>query len=143
MKALIGTNNKIIEICESEFQVHPDLIWIDCPEGCEFDWVYENGQLNPPITPSIEELINKYKIIIEQEINNVAISKQYDSGVSCASYALSSNPKWKAEAQCFIDWRDLVWNYLYVLIATIEENQQPIPCIQQIINNLPIIQWPN
>ena len=75
-------------------------------------------------------------------IDATAKAKSYADGVSCASYATSSNAQWKAEAQCFIDWRDSVWNYLYQLLATLSGNQEPIPSVQEIINQLPIIVWP-
>lgn len=79
---------------------------------------------------------------VQNVIDATAKAKSYADGVSCASYATSTNAQWKAEAQAFIDWRDSVWNDLYQLLATLQGNQDPIPSVQEIINSLPAIQWP-
>ncbi len=76
-------------------------------------------------------------------IDATARSKQYADGVSCASYSTSSNVQWKNEAIAFIDWRDSVWNYLYALLATISGGSDPIPPVQQILDGIPPMVWPN
>lgn len=80
---------------------------------------------------------------VQYVIDKTAQSKSYADAVSCASYSTSSNTQWKAEAECFIVWRDSVWNYLYQLLATLEGNQDPIPSVQEILDSLPVIVWPN
>lgn len=76
-------------------------------------------------------------------IDTTARSKGYGDGVSCASYATSTNVQWKNEAVAFIDWRDSVWNYLYALLAAISGSSDPIPSVQEILNGIPPIVWPN
>jgi hypothetical protein len=76
-------------------------------------------------------------------IDSTARSKGYGDGVSCASYATSTNVLWKNESIAFIAWRDSVWDYLYALLARISGGSDPIPSVQQIIDGIPPIIWPN
>lgn len=111
------------------------------------------------LEPTQQE-INEYGIAHERaiEINVVSVdaalqsqliidatarAKSYADGVACASYATSSNVQWKNESIVFIDWRDSVWNYLYALLSEISGGSDPIPSIQQILNGIPPIVWPN
>lgn len=76
-------------------------------------------------------------------IDKTAQVKSYSDGVSCASYAVSTNPQWKVEAIAFIAWRDSVWDYLYALLAKISTGSDPIPQLQEVIDGIPPIVWPN
>jgi hypothetical protein len=90
----------------------------------------------------INSVKNNCLIPVQNAIDAVAQAKTYSNGVSCASYADSGNASWKAEAMCFIAWRDSVWNYLYNLLATISGNSDPIPSVDEIIAGMPVIVWP-
>ena len=50
MKALIQ-NNKVVQVCEQEFEVHPSLIWVNAIDDCVAGWTYENGQFVAPSSP--------------------------------------------------------------------------------------------
>lgn len=76
-------------------------------------------------------------------IDSTARSKGYGDGVSCASYATSTNIIWKNESVAFIAWRDSVWDYLYALLARISGGSDPIPSVQEILNGIPPMVWPN
>jgi len=47
MKALVF-NNKIVDVVSTEFEVHSDLSWIDCPEDCTTEWSLESGVPTEP-----------------------------------------------------------------------------------------------
>ena len=47
MKALIH-ENVVVDIVETEFEVHESAIWMDAPEGCKTGWVLEDGSLVAP-----------------------------------------------------------------------------------------------
>jgi len=49
MKALIF-KNKIVDVAETEFEVHESMIWIDCPDDCKagaWELVEGNFQVIP------------------------------------------------------------------------------------------------
>jgi len=45
-KALI-LNNKIVDVVETEFEVHSSMTWIDCPDNCTPDNWELDGSGNP------------------------------------------------------------------------------------------------
>jgi hypothetical protein len=45
MKALI-LDNEVIDVAETEFEVHSSLTWMDCPDNCEaYRWEVVDGTL--------------------------------------------------------------------------------------------------
>ena len=51
MKALIS-GNKVIDVVETEFEVHPSLTWMDCPDECRaYSWTLVDGVLTAPAEP--------------------------------------------------------------------------------------------
>lgn len=47
MKALVF-NNKVVQVEAQQFEVHPSLVWVDCPSNVTAGWGYENGQFIEP-----------------------------------------------------------------------------------------------
>jgi hypothetical protein len=80
--------------------------------------------------------------MLQSIIDATAKAKSYENGISCASYANSTNVQWAAEAQAFIAWRDSVWSYAINLLATLQGNEEPIPSIEDVIAGMPQITWP-
>lgn len=78
---------------------------------------------------------------IQAIIDSTAQSKQYADGVSCASYVLSTNVTWKAEATAFIAWRDAVFNYAINIMTQVQQGA-PLPTVESVIAGLPTITWP-
>jgi hypothetical protein len=47
MKALV-LNGKVVQVEQQAFEVHPSLVWVDCPDNVVAGWSYENGQFIEP-----------------------------------------------------------------------------------------------
>tara|TARA_Y100000015_G_scaffold19097_1_gene18516 strand:+ start:2427 stop:2774 length:348 start_codon:yes stop_codon:yes gene_type:complete len=56
MKALIF-KNKVVDLVDAEFPVSPEMTWMDAPEGCTTGWIFEDGAIVAPPSPSTEELM--------------------------------------------------------------------------------------
>jgi hypothetical protein len=53
MKALI-LDNKVVDVVETEFEVHPSMTWMDCPDDCKAsEWELVDGVLQ--IIPEPED----------------------------------------------------------------------------------------
>ena len=54
-KALISPleNNRIAEISENDFPVALPLYWIDCPDDCTTNHIYDGAKFNPPSSQSV------------------------------------------------------------------------------------------
>lgn len=86
--------------------------------------------------------VSAYQTAVQSLIDETAVSKQFNDGVSLASYKESTVPEWAAQASSFIAWRDQVWAYCYSEMAKIQTGQRPQPTVAEIIGELPVITWP-
>jgi len=74
-----------------------------------------------PLSPTRDEIISSYNYEAQKHLDDVAKFWGYDSLFSAASYASSTNAKYKADAASLIAWRDSVWSEAY----TIEQGDLP------------------
>jgi hypothetical protein len=91
----------------------------------------------PALTP--EQVQAAYTAAIEAHVEATARARGYTSAVSCATYAVSTIPAWKAEGVAFVAWRDGVWTAALASLAAVK-NGGPIP--DNPLTGLPQIQWP-
>lgn len=58
MKALIQ-NNKVVDVQETEFEVHESLSWVDCDSSVKIGWTYDGTSFETNIpTRTAEDLLN-------------------------------------------------------------------------------------
>lgn len=111
-----------------------------------------NGQL-VDATPEQEWQVNTfqaqamrqpwlYEMKLQEAIDFKATEKDYGSGVLCASYVTSTNPKWAAEAQAFVAWRDEAFNYAYNYLARVQDGSIANPSIEDFLTGMPELIWP-
>lgn len=89
-------------------------------------------------TPTITD----YENAIQNLVDTTAREKQFRDGVTLASYTASTKPKWAAEAQAFVAWRDNVWFYAYGELAKVQAGQRPQPTVDQFLAEIAPIAWP-
>lgn len=142
MKALVY-QGKIVQVAAQEFEVHPDYSWHDCPDACTTEWSFNDGVFEAPVpvVPTTEELLKEYKDAIRVFLDKKAQEKDYDSALSIASYATSTNVDWKAQADAFIAWRDLVFVEALQILADVQQGGEA-PTIEALLAGLPALVWP-
>lgn len=79
---------------------------------------------------------------IQQHLDATAQERGYDGILSLASYATSMNPKFKAEGQAGVEWRDAVWSYCYEQLAKVEAGERSTPNVEELVSELPVFEWP-
>lgn len=92
----------------------------------------------PAPTPTITD----YETAIQNLVDSTAREKQFRDGVTLASYTASTKPKWAAEAQAFVAWRDNVWFYAYGELAKVQAGQRSQPTVEQFLAEIAPIAWP-
>jgi hypothetical protein len=102
---------------------------------------YENITAIWPLLQK-ETAIKQANDALKTHIDHIARERDYDSAVSCASYATSTNLQWQAEAQAFITWRDLVYEYALDLYAQVQAEEMEPPTLEDFIANAPSMEWP-
>ena len=97
--------------------------------------------LNPLLTP--EQIIAQYTAGVQQHLDNFARTRNYDGILSAASYATSAVPKFKAEGQYAVEARDATWAKCYEVLAAVEAGSRPMPTLDELLAELPVLTWPN
>lgn len=101
-------------------------------------WAWDGSEFTAPVPehsePSLDDLVTQTKSMISAWLDSVVQAKGYDSIVSCASYANSTDPTFRAEAQAAIAWRDAVYRRGYEILADIPDG---VTTPEQVIALLP------
>jgi len=86
--------------------------------------------------------VTDYENAIQNLVDSTARERQFRDGVTLASYTASTKPKWAAEAQAFVAWRDNVWFYAYSELAKVQAGQRPQPTVEKFLDEIARIAWP-
>ena len=107
-------------------------------EGNSFAWVFV-----PPAPLAPEITIARFQRAIDAHVEAVAVSWQFNSAATLASYVTSTVPQWRAEAKAFIPWRDAVWISAIETLAQVTAGEEPIPeSPAAFISTLPVVVRP-
>lgn len=86
--------------------------------------------------------ITGYENAIQNLVDSTARERQFRDGVTLASYIGSTKPKWAAEAQAFVAWRDGVWTYAYAELAKVQAGERQQPTVEEFLTEIVPIAWP-
>jgi hypothetical protein len=90
---------------------------------------------------NLNQLKTEIIAVIESLIEITAMSKNYKTSLSCASYAASTVPQWAQEAQAFIAWRDSIWVYCAQEFQKAKNGDRVIVSAEAFLTELPVISW--
>lgn len=104
-----------------------------------------NGKpiLKDPPKPTAEEIIASFAAGVQKHLDDFARTRNYDGILSAATYATSQVPKFKAEGQYAVEARDTTWAKCYEVLASVESGSRPMPTLEELIAELPVLTWPN
>lgn len=110
----------------------------------EFQEIVNSGfEIQEPEQPTVEEIIQEIKDRIQWLLDDTARQKNYDNGVSLASYANSTIDSFKQEALSFIEWRDTVWNTCYHYLDLYQKGEYEFTTVSDFLSLLPTFNWEN
>lgn len=89
-----------------------------------------------------QQLVTSGRRLLGSFVDSQAQARGYDSGVSCASYANSSNSTWSAEAIVFIAWRDSVYAYAHEYERHVLDGSKTDYSVLDFESGVPQISWP-
>ena len=117
------------------------------PEGVAYEMVDEAEAVvwwaaNQP-APAPADLQKLFTEAIQGHLDAFARTRNYDGILSAATYATSTVPKFRAEGQYAVEARDAVWAKGYEILAEVAGGQRPLPTLEEVIAELPLLAWPN
>lgn len=94
------------------------------------------------ISISEDDLVALLSRRVQAHLDNEARTRNYDGILSLCSYATSTNPKFAAEGQAGVEWRDSVWATCYAIMADVKARTRQAPTEIELISELPAMVWP-
>lgn len=107
----------------------------------EFEEWVEPEPYIPTKEDKLQEIQSEVLIRVQQLLDDKARERNYDDGVSLASYATSSNPKFRKEAEAFVVWRDNVWAKCYELLAQYQAGEIDLMSVDDVMKEIPTMEW--
>jgi len=141
--AALVENNEIINVIVVEsLDFMPGLIPL--PEGTGVGYRYVDGQWIAPATPepTPEETIKMFTDAIQARLDAFARTRGYDGILSACTYVTSTVMKFAAEGQYCVEARDTTWATAYSILADVESGERPMPTIEDVFAELPVLEWP-
>lgn len=95
------------------------------------------------IVPSEEQLIDRFRSIIQGHLDEAAAQFGYDDIKTAVTYAEEpAVPKFQAEGKALRAWRSLVWAYGYEQIDGVQSGARTLPTPEELIAELPPLVMP-
>jgi hypothetical protein len=83
-----------------------------------------------------------YVTAVQSMLDLKAAERRYDNILSACTYATSTQPKFQAEGQACVAWRDAVWSKCYELMEQVDSGALAQPTVDELLAMLPAMEWP-
>ena len=88
-----------------------------------------------------EQLQKRFEDAIEAYMDSVVQTRNYKNIHTAASYVNSTNEKFAKEGAACNRWRDDVWDKCYAILKDVKAGLRPVPTVEEVIRELPILVW--
>lgn len=99
--------------------------------------------LQDPPPPTPEQIIAGFTAAVQQRLDDFAMTRGYDGILSAATYATSTVPTFATEGQYAVQVRDATWAKCYEILAEVEAGTRPVPTLEELTAELPVMTWPS
>lgn len=106
------------------------------------EWLAAGGVPEPADAPSADEMIASVQQAVQQRLDDFARTRAYDGILSAATYAASAVPKFAAEGQYAVQARDATWAACYQIMADVQAGMRAMPSVEDVLAELPALEWP-
>lgn len=89
-----------------------------------------------------EHIIAAVQFAVQQRLDDFARTRNYDGILSACTYATSTTPQFAAEGQYAVQARDATWAACYQVMSDVQAGRRPLPSIEQVLADLPALEWP-
>ena len=138
MKYAIITNGTVVNIAVADAPLFDN--WIPA-DGAGIGDTWDGETFTPPAPPAPS--MDDFRIAVQSHIDAIAQSRQYENGVSLASYRNDPDETWATEAAAFIAWRSDVWAFVFGWLADVQAGTDAPPeSAEALVAALPEMIWP-
>jgi hypothetical protein len=95
-----------------------------------------------PPEPTPEQIQAAVVAAVQKRLNDFARTRNYDNILSACSYIASTVPQFAAEAAYCVEARDATWATLYAGLADVQAGLRPMPTLEEVLLELPVLVWP-
>lgn len=110
-----------------------------------YGMVYRNmteAEMQEIPQPSVEEIKQQYLAMVDNYLDETVKTRGYDNILSACSYADDDTDKvFQAEGIACRKWRSLVYRQCLTILADVEAGKRHIPTEQELIAELPKLEW--
>lgn len=103
---------------------------------------YEDVTGDWPPARTGDDLVGYMTDQVQRHLDAEARTRGYDGILSLCTYATSTNPKFAAEGQAGVEWRDAVWSACYAIMDAVQDGSRPVPTAETLLAELPAMVWP-
>lgn len=119
--------------------------WVQADESARIGHLYDENtgafSAPPPPVKTPEQIVAEYTAVLERHYDTKAGERRYDNRFTCALRAGYAGP-FQAEGATFALWMDNCNAYAYSVMAAVQAGTRQMPSIEQLINELPALAWP-
>ena len=118
------------------------------PHGREIFTRAVQGEFGPiapyiPTTKPHDEILADMRQAIQDHLDTKPKERLYDGILSLCTYATSTDPKFAAEGQAGVAWRDACWAKGYEIMDEVLAGNREIPTVEELLAELPVFRWPD
>lgn len=124
---------------------YTDVVEEGIPVFDDGNWIQVwNTRLATPAEQSaaMTKIVKEFTDAVQLYLDSVAQTRNYSNIISACSYAAGTHPKYSAEGKACLKWRENVWDACYQILNDVQTGNRPMPTIEQVISELPVITWP-
>lgn len=92
----------------------------------------------PPVPPDVPDYVTAIQAMLDTKVQE----RRYYNILSACSYAPSTNPTFRAEANTCLAWRDAVWAQAYAVLDQVNAGTLAQPTVDELLAMLPTMTWP-
>lgn len=139
MRYAIINNGLVVNVAESDSQL--DDNWVpDARGAAKIGSSWDGSNFHDPGVVLVT--VTEYTQAVQAHLDMTAQTHNYDGILSACTYAGSSVPKFAAEGQACVLWRDNVWASSYQILGEVQVGQRQPPTISELLTMLPAMTWP-
>jgi len=123
----------------SKYVTDNDLTFEKCDDG--FKIVEKPAPKEKTLEELVRQRIDEIKVAVQNVLDAKAQELDYDDGFTLATYATSTNERYKNQANQFIAWRDNVWDKCYEILNAFQSGEIEMPTVEYVLERLPNLEW--